>query len=117
MGFGWGQRVTSDFGHRYPARTNFHRATEKEPVEARKVRGQLASAMADLGQHVPAKCSATIWTTSPPCCSTAILAKGQFVVWPAHSLEATAHSSVPFIVAAPVPFFLLGSQWGLGPGS
>lgn len=35
----------------------------------------------------------------------------------AHSPEVTAHSSAPFVVAAPVPFCLLGSQWGLGSGS
>lgn len=39
------------------------------------------------------------------------------MVWPAHSPEATAHSSVPFVVATPVPFYLSGRQWGLGPGS
>lgn len=43
-----------------------HRAIEKGPVQALKVRGQLANAAACLGQHVPAKCSATIWTTSSP---------------------------------------------------
>lgn len=114
---GWGQRASSDFGHRDPAGANSHRATEKGPVVALKVRGQLASAMAYLGWYVPAKCSAIIWTISPPFCSTASHAKGQFVVWPAHSPEATAHSSVPFVAAAPVPLCLLGSQWGLGPGS
>lgn len=39
------------------------------------------------------------------------------MVWPAHSPAATAHSSVPFVAAAPFPLCLLGSQWGLGPGS
>lgn len=42
------------------SRANSLRATEKGPVEALKVRGHLANAMVCLGQHVPAKCSATI---------------------------------------------------------
>lgn len=73
------------------SRDKSHRITEKGAVEALKVRGQLVNAMACLGQHVPAKCLATIWTTSPPFCPVASLAKGQLVVWPAYSPEATAH--------------------------
>lgn len=78
-------------------------------MKALKVRGQLVNSMACLGQYVPAQCPATIWTTSPPFCPAASLAKGQLVVWPAYSLEATAQGSGCF-------FCLLGSQWGLGLG-
>ena len=79
-GLGWWSWVTSDFGQRYPVRANSHRATERGPVEALKMRGQFVNAMVYLGQHVPAKCPATIWTISPPFCPASSLAKGQLVV-------------------------------------